>query len=414
MRSRIVLLACFSNKKIRESLTLGYSGANGFLRHILKKTGIANRDLSPWISDFIKIFENHDEYEFHIVGLHTGMAQPLQEFVISGISYHFVNRELPLWIKICDKLFNYLELTKYKKYRKELSNIINELNPDLFILCGAENSDYSIASLNVKCPQLVILQTLLNSDKRKQLGVGTPFRRKIEKRILTNAKFFAVSNKEEDQFINSINPSATCFPFVYPTATPPMFPVVKKEYDFVFFAAVLSRFKGTTDLVKAFSIVHKKYPALQLAIIGRTSDEYMSSLCRLIENGGISDNVSLIGSFPSHIEMFKAVQKARIAVLPGITAPLNTTVREAMLLGIPTIVYGNEVTSSINKDKVCLLEAKMENVEDLSDKMIYAFENKREMETIALNGKWYAESHFSTKSVEKNLLYIISSCLSTV
>lgn len=413
MKTKIVLLACFSNAEIRNHLSIGYSCINRFFRHVLNRKGIAERDLSPWVGDYIKVFEQMTDYDFYVISPHAGMAKEYQSFNIKGINYCFINRELPLFIRLYDRITNYLKRTDYLWFRKRIAKIINQIHPDLFILSGAENIDYSIACLDVTCPKLIILQTLLNSKKRIDFGVGNPYRREMEKEILASGHFFAISENEEKTFIKGINPSALFYPFVYPTSQPPLFPSERKDYDFIFFAGVLSRFKGTSDVIRAFEGVHNKHPLAKLAIIGDCPVQYKSELELEIERNNLNSNIFLLGSFPSHQEMFRNVQKARFAVLPGITAPLNTTVREAMLIGLPTIVYGNEVTSVINSSATCVLEALMENTDDLTLKMIYALEHDGEMAEIGRRGKVYADDHFTPKAVGENLKYILINCLKT-
>lgn len=411
MKRKIVLLACFSNAEIRDHLSIGYSGVNRFFRHILKRKGIAERDLSPWVWDYIKVFEQMTDYDFYVISPHAGMANQYQSFNIKGINYYYINRELPLFIRLYDKITNYLKRTDYLWFRKRIAKIINQIRPDLFILSGAENIDYSIACLDVMCPKLIILQTLLNSQKRIKHGVGNPYRREMEKRVLSIGNFFAFSDKEEETFIRELNPNALFFPFVYPTSQPPLFPSERKEYDFIFFAGVLSKFKGTSDVIYAFGKVKKKYTSATLAIIGDCPEKYKSELEKGIESTKAKRNIIMLGSFQSHQEMFKYVQKAKYAVLPGITAPLNTTVRESMLLGMPTIVYGNEVTATINSNTTCIVEAIMESVDDLSEKMIFALEHESKMTEIGQCGKKYADSHFSPQAVGNNLKHIINKCL---
>ena len=97
------------------------------------------------------------------------------------------------------------------------------------------------------------------------------------------------------------------------------------------------------------------------------------------------------------------VMKARIAVLPGITAPFNSTVRETMFMGIPTIVYGNDVIDAINNEKMNLLTATKEDITDLGRKMLYALDHPELMEKMAERAKTYAQNHFSVEAVGKRL-----------
>ena len=104
----------------------------------------------------------------------------------------------------------------------------------------------------------------------------------------------------------------------------------------------------------------------------------------------------VVQSFP---DAMNEVMKARIAVLPGITAPFNSTVRETMFMGIPTIVYGNDVIDAINNEEINLISATKEDTADLGHRMLYALEHPVLMEKMAERTKLYAQNHFSIKAV---------------
>ena len=113
MKKRIVLLAFFSNEEVRNHLKLKYPLTIRVFRRLLNKPGIVSRDLSSWISAYVKIFEMHDEYEYHVVSMHAGMSKAVQEFSIRGIHYHFVKRELGFWGEICDRLVHFQRRNNY-------------------------------------------------------------------------------------------------------------------------------------------------------------------------------------------------------------------------------------------------------------------------------------------------------------
>lgn len=75
-----------------------------------------------------------------------------------------------------------------------------------------------------------------------------------------------------------------------------------------------------------------------------------------------------------------------------------------MLMGLPTIAYETTATIEINKDSKCLLTAKMENVDDLAQNMLFALEHPTEVNNIALEGKKYADANYSNDSVCKELI----------
>ena len=108
-------------------------------------------------------------------------------------------------------------------------------------------------------------------------------------------------------------------------------------------------------------------------------------------------------------DMYREVQKARVVVVPGITAMLNSTVREAMLMKKPVVLYETEATIKINREKQCLIVAKMKDIEDLSNKMLLAIENTELANEVALNGFEYAKSHYSNNKIGLKLANNIKS-----
>ena len=230
------------------------------------------------------------------------------------------------------------------------------------------------------------------------MGVSTDFRREIENKVIGHSNYFAVPDSQWVQHIKTVNPEAMCFPLTFPTIEPRVDNKTKKLYDFVFFAGTLSKNKGTNDVVSALELVAKKHPEVTLNIIGSADENYMDNLHQQIIAEGIEKNVILTSSFPIREDVFKQIAKAKCAVLPGITASLNSTVREAMLMGMPTITYETPDTIQINQKTQCILTAKMEDIEDLAVKMGYALTFSKDMSAIAYNGENYAQKHFSQEA----------------
>ena len=148
-----------------------------------------------------------------------------------------------------------------------------------------------------------------------------------------------------------------------------------------------------------------------LNIIGSADENYMEELHQQMKDEGVVMNVTFTPSFPVRNDVFKQVAKSRIAVLPGITASLNSTVREAMLMGMPTIVYETPDTIIINQKSQNIITAKMEDVKDLASKMVCALENPNKIEEISKNGNDYARRHFSQSAFQVSMNSILSNIL---
>lgn len=404
-KQKIVFLCHFSNSKVREYLDLKRLEIRNFINKLRGYPYASYIDFAIWVSDYIQEFEKHPEYEFHIVAPHKGMKKEFQNFVINGINYHFFKCDSNI---ICDWYNNHYlieEKNNYKKNRVRIDKIITEIHPALVMLCGAENPYYSTGVLDINnIPVYVILQTLLNDPKRIEMGVGTPYRRKVEADVFKHARYFSTTTENASKKIHELNTHAVILSAPFPTHRTEVEKSEAKDYDFVFFTKGISKEKGIEDLLKAMAIIVKTYKMASLNVIGSCGPDYRKRLDAMIVSLGIAQNVHFSGFYDKIEDMFSNVAKAKVVVVPGITAGLNSTVREALLMGMPTICYKTSATDDINKEIRCLLTATMGDVEDLAKQMYFTIENPDRTIEIASNGKEYAEKEFSNKAIVDKLL----------
>ncbi|SDO52525.1 Glycosyltransferase involved in cell wall bisynthesis [Prevotella communis] len=404
-KQKILFLCNFSNAMIRERVVLKKSILRSLYIRMRHRKPHYDTDYAVWVSDFIEEFEKHPEYEFHIVAPMQGLSRTYQNFEKNGIYYHFYNCSYNLFNSGLNTAFNWEERRDYPTVRRRIRCIKDSINPDIVILCGAENPYYSIGVLDVKgLPVYVILQTLLNSPKRIELGVGTPYKRKVELEIFHHAKYFCTSDTEEIGIIKSQNPNAVIMPAGFPTHRPSVHVSEEKEYDYVFFAKTVGRYKGVEDVLRALSMVKESHPCARLNIIGGISAEYKLHLESIIKDLGLEKNVHIAGLYKELKDTFENVAKAKAVVVPGLTGILNSTVREAMLMSLPTICYDIPDTLEINSKKQCLLTAPMEDVKALAEQMILAIDNPELAKNVARNGKDYAEMNYSNEAIVNRLL----------
>lgn len=402
---KVLLLCHYSNEQLREHIDQTPLKRANRLRRLLRRPDVPNVDAAPWITTFIDgINKFSDDIELHVVNSCVCMKYPRQDYCIDNVHYHIFNYDLPFLYKMADKCLNYSQRTDYRYYRKIISKIINDVSPNLIVLSGAENPEYGWGVIDhLEIPTFVILQTLLSSPKRIELNVGTPYRRSFEQLIFKTCKFFTTSEGGSVEIIKSFNQDAICFDFEFSTQMPPIYKVDKK-HDFVFVSGALTKFKGVEDTIRAFGKFVKKHPNTTLDIIGFCRQEYQNTLNQIVEESGTFGKVLFEGRYPNKNDMFKQVQCAHIMVVPGITATLNSTVREGMFMGMPIIQYETSATRKINKDKPCIVAAKMEDIDDLADKMLYLYNNPEYLMMIAKNGQEYANNHFTAEAVGKMLV----------
>lgn len=409
-KKKIAYICGFSNVKVQSALDLHDLSKSNKIRRYFHLTPLEFADTAPWNSLFIEQFSKDNEHEYYVIAPQIGMRDKKQSFMLDGIHYIFYRNETGVLDRFKKKLLNYDERTDFRHYRRIVKSILKNINPDLAIVCGAENPIYSSAMLDIEnIPVYVILQTLLNDPKRIAMGVGDEYRRNVERRILLKGKYFGVVEKAAADYIKKNNPSAYCFDFNFPTSIPHASFDAPKAFDYIFFARGITKNKGVEDVIRAFAIVCTQEPNATLNISGGCSDSYLSELKDLVGELKIAGNVTFHGHFKKHIDVFHQLAKARCIVVPGITSALNTTVKEAMLMKLPTICYKTSATPRINKENQCLITAEMENVNSLADAMLFAYQNPTKAQEIARNGYDYATSNYTAEAVCKNLMSNIKS-----
>lgn len=401
-KPKIVFISLFTNKIIRNKLKLKSWTIRNFIFKILRHSLFKHSDFAVWVSDFIEQFEKHPIFEYHIISIHIGMRVKRQDFIINNIHYHFLKLDHNLIIDFLVAKFFRKQHDIY--IRKRVNNVIKEINPDLVVLCGAENPCYSSVALDINdYPIYLLLQTVLNNPQLISYNVGSPYRREMEKKIFQKILYFGTSGYKYYSLYKSINSNAVCLSTKFPSHKPLIQENTTKEYDFLFYGQ-LSKNKGVEDLIKAMSNVVDSYPNATLCIIGEPNGEYGSHLQELVVKSNCASNIVFLPRFSSIDDLHATVQKGRCVVLPSITG-FNSTIRESMLMNLPVIVYETEyIKNNINVEKECLLSAKINDIDDLYKKMLFAIENPTIMFDIAKNGKEYAEREFDNDIIGNNLI----------
>lgn len=401
---KIAYISKFSNQNVRERLDLSEHRLRNFLFRLFQRPVVSYSDIYIWNSDFIEEFEKRYDFESHVIATHNGMRKKIQEFNINNIHYHFVKCDNNVFIDALRAWSHYDRITNFSRIRRPLSKVIDAVNPDVIIVCGAEQPDYSpcIWDIHGK-PVYVLLQSLINNPELKNTLPGFEIYSSVERRTFEQIDYFGSCNEKMYNLFRQFNQKAVCLKTSFPTHRPKKISDIHKNIDFIFFAATISKNKGIEDVLKAYNIVRSLHPEVTLSICGRCSEDYLNHLTSLIEPQN-QNGFRYEGFFDSIDESHAFVQSGKIIVVPGISAPLNSTIREAMLLGLPTIAYETTATVEINLASQCLITAKMEDFKDLADKMLYAYENPSQLSLIANNGFLYANEHYSNRSIVDEML----------
>lgn len=402
MRKIKVAFVChFSNSQIREFLPLKNWKVRNLVLRLLGHSPWHHGDVAIWVDDFVNMFKEHsDEIELHTISPHHGLKRKYAEFCKDGVYYHFYKTDGNLIEDLISAKTKRKERNNYKIDSIRSSQIIKRINPDIICLCGAENPDYGSFIFRIKdIPVYLIPQTFLNDPKRIEMHVASDYRVQFEKEVYKRINYLSSTKEAIQAFAKSCNPIIQFYPIPFPSHQPPVFPIKNKEYDFVFYAKVVMKNKGIEDVLRALALVVKSYPKAKLNVIGGCETSYKQKLMELVREEGVERNVNFSGQYDLIEDVYKNVQKGKVVVIPGITAALNSTVRESMFMGMPVIVYSSARAEEINEKKQCLFIAKMEDVTDLANKMILSLNDSYLTSEIANNARQYAEDEFGNSKI---------------
>lgn len=154
--------------------------------------------------------------------------------------------------------------------------------------------------------------------------------------------------------------------------------------------------KGVEIALQAVGTLCTQHPNLRLRIVGGGPLEtHLKQLCTEL---GIENQVEFLG-FKKYPEVLEMMQKAHIFLTPSIKVKddeeggINTTVIDALSLGLPTIATA-ESGSQLILDHSTGLLAEIGDSDDLAEKIRYLIENPAKAQQMALEGRALIERDF--------------------
>lgn len=159
-------------------------------------------------------------------------------------------------------------------------------------------------------------------------------------------------------------------------------------------------YKGLHILIKACSIIRRKYPDFILNIIGglfqgkyNIKTGYEIYLLRLIRKYGLTSNIRFCGSMSSS-EIVQLQMKSDLSVVPSFVESYCLGMAEAMMVGMPVVAAYSAALPTIADDKIeALFYSPMDYI-DCAEKIINVFEDKE----LAL----YLSSNAMKRRVQEN------------
>lgn len=401
---KVVWLCHFSDKKTRCNLTFSRFYYHRIIRWILRKNTNIYVDFASWITNAIKVFESFDDIDLTIVFPHIGIKGKSQRFDINGIHYIAFRSETDYFLPyIKERIFGKPEKS-FKKNRVLISSVIKEVEPDIVHIIGAENSYYSIAALDIPntIPSIISLQTLLSMPEFMGNYPVTKqwyeFHSQLEKDIIKKCTYVGSTSKLFTDFVRSnMCPEAVILKMPLAVGVEIELSYSKKEYDFVYFAANIS--KAADYAIEAFALAYKQRPDLTLNISGSYSVDFKNWIDKRAEELGISDAVFISGGKSTHEEVIKQIKKSKYALLPLKVDLISGTIREAIACGLPVVSTITPATPVLNRDRESVLLSEKGDFQAMADNMLRlvnddSFASRIRENAIVTVREKYSNEHF--------------------
>ncbi len=176
----------------------------------------------------------------------------------------------------------------------------------------------------------------------------------------------------------------------------------------IVYAGRLDAVKGLSTLITAMSIVISYYPSLKLHIIGDdTSGDEADNLKMQVKNLKLEENIIFIGN-KSRDDVLKEFSSAWFSVVPSRVEAFGYVVIESFSVGTP--VVGSETTgiAEIIRDKKDGFLFKVEDFQDLAEKMVTLLRDPAMRNNMSLNCKKSFQERFELTSSVKRLQKILN------
>ena len=172
---------------------------------------------------------------------------------------------------------------------------------------------------------------------------------------------------------------------------------------------------GVDQLIRAFSIVNKRFPNVKLYIVGETpsaSDE--SGNLRLIEELGLKDSILFTGI----VRAEKMPQLLKDAEILALARPNNiqaqygfpTKLGEYLLTGNPVVVTAVGDIPLFLEDGKNAIIVKPDDPNKFGERLLWALEHPDECKVIGKNGKEQALKSFNALNETRKIIETLNNC----
>ncbi len=359
-------------------------------------------EFAPWIPSSIKLFENRDDIELHVISPHEYITG-IKGYKKNGVHYYFYNAHMPLTGRHWPGFFKWDTISIFWNNKRITRKLVKKIKPEIIHLHGAENAYFSSTILQFfdKYPIIFTLQGFI-SNASANFSKTFLKRVAVEKEILNKIKYAFYRTETMKIQMLSFNPNLKFFWNDYPSVLIRPLDDIAKVLDIVFFARV-SKDKGIEDLLRAVAIIKRNKPNISLCVIGGGNTETFE---RLAQELNISNSVTWAGFLPTQKDVHKMASQARICVLPTYHDMISGTIVESLFLKLPVVAYNVGSIHEVNeKEEIISLVDKLD-VEGLAKAIVRLLDNPEVLKERAEKGYKRAQEMFvhSDEEIRKSLM----------
>lgn len=311
-----------------------------------------------WLLDYVNSIKSDDEIQ--LATMTYASVSKLEIVTVEGIRHYIFpggGRKL---------------LFSSKQTERDCQAVIDDFQPNIIHLHGTEYAmAKAMVDLQPKQPILLTIQGIITRISQ-QYRAGMTARELMEsstwKQVMRMKTHFAMEklyrrNAKRERYVLervnrvtgrvdwdkavmlSINPKLKYDRLNY--NVPPVYydaqkwDVDKMEPYSVYTGSATYPLKGLHILIRALELVKAQYPDVKLYVPGnntsyKASNGYERYIRRMIDKAGLQENIIFVGR-KSPAQIIELLQKANVCVLPSAMEGASASLREAMMIGTPSI-----------------------------------------------------------------------------
>lgn len=175
--------------------------------------------------------------------------------------------------------------------------------------------------------------------------------------------------------------------------------------------ARLTEEKGLQHGIRAISKLLKKNPelAFEYRIVGE--GPLKASLKKQVEESGLNKKVLFLGGM-NQKDIIQEMQKAHIFLLPSIEEVLPVVLMESLAIGLPAIATNVGSVSQILSDNKSGFIVEKEDVNTLTDKLLFLIERPELWQPMGSAGRKKVEEHYNINALNDKLVNIYENLIS--